>query len=380
MEKCERKIEDLTRDLPSAHQQPNHSHHHNGNHSQPDSSFTSSIDSSSLNGGFVPDDDDDNLLFESRGGGDVGRRESKMSDSLNRASNNNNNNNIKNDSFSTPGNDALAFWERQRRLFDRMHLTFVNAEPPLAPASVKLEIAGSESLLVNISEPRNTGAALVTTYKVEWSVNSRFDALEGEQSAFGVDNVDVKIANLIPGQPYFVRVSAMNLKGYGPYRTSDPASAAPSSWKEVASRKRGEAGDGLMKLNSLIDEVLGSATGSLQRGEGGGGGAGKDSRKRSFVKTMFASHSKMVRASNLRRGFYLSCLLYHQNMILVSNHDGVLPTCKIDDAVPTTSAIVTDLLWFMKVAATWEDIRTLQQEMASAGEEISDAVYWRLKV
>ena len=88
----------------------------------------------------------------------------------------------------------------------------------------------------------------------------------------------------------------------------------------------------------------------------------------------------MVRGSNLRRGFYLSCLLYHQNMILVSNNDGVLPTCKIDDVVPTTSAIVADLLWFMKVAATWEDIRTLQQEMVSAGEEISDAVYWRLKV
>ena len=227
----------------------------------------------------------------------------------------------------------------------------------------------------------------VTTYKVEWSVSSRFEALEGEQSAFGVDNVDVKISNLIPGQPYFVRVSAMNLKGYGPYRTSTPPSAAPSSWKEVAARKRGEAGDGLMKLNSMIDEVLGSASASLKRGEGGGGreggdggGGGKDSRKRSFVKTMFASHSKIVRGGNLRRGFYLSCLLYHQNMILVSNSDGVLPTCKIDEVVPITSTIVADLLWFMKVAATWEDVRTLHLEMVSAGEEVSDAVYWRLKV
>ena len=63
-------------------------------------------------------------------------------------------------------NDALAFWERQRRLFTRMHSTYVNSELPLAPAAVKLEIAGSESLLVNISEPRNTSSALVTTYKV----------------------------------------------------------------------------------------------------------------------------------------------------------------------------------------------------------------------
>ena len=151
----------------------------------------------------------------------------------------------------------------------------------------------------------------------------------------------------------------------------------------MATKKRAEAGDGLVKLNSLIDEVLGSNSGSLQRcgAEGGGAGGSRDGRKRSFVKTMFASHSKMVRGSNLRRGFYLSCLLYHQNMILVSNNnDGVLPTCKIDEVVPTTSAIVADLLWFMKVAATWEDIRTLQQEMVSAGEEISDAVYWRLKV
>ena len=164
----------------------------------PETSFTSA-DSASMHNGEFPFDDASLV-------GETG----KNNDSLGRSNNNNNNNSLHR------ANDALAFWERQRRLFDRMHLTFANSDLPLAPSTVKLEIAGSESLLVNISEPRHTGGALVTTYKVEWSVSPRFDALEGEQSAFGVvDNVDVKIANLIPGQAYYVRVSAMNLKGYG---------------------------------------------------------------------------------------------------------------------------------------------------------------------
>ena len=123
----------------------------------PDGSF-SSFDSSCHNGGFVFDDN-------SEGG---------KNDSFNRGgSNNNHNNNLhKIDSLSrgsvgenptavpSTSHDALAFWERQRRLFDRMHLTFATSEPPEAPSCVKLEIAGSESLLINISEPPNTGTAL----------------------------------------------------------------------------------------------------------------------------------------------------------------------------------------------------------------------------
>ena len=164
LEKCERKIGDL-----SSRNLVNNDQSGNVSANNPETSFTSA-DSASMQNGEFPFDDA-SLVGETGG----------KNDSLSRSNNNNNNNNNnKNDSLRR-ANDALAFWERQRRLFDRMHLTFANSDLPLAPSTVKLEIAGSESLLVNISEPRHTGGALVTTYKVEWSVSPRFDALEGEQ-------------------------------------------------------------------------------------------------------------------------------------------------------------------------------------------------------
>ena len=112
----------------------------------PDNNSFSSFDSSCHNGGFVFDDNSE--------GGSNNNSNNNKNDSLTRVSSG------ENQTATPSSHDALAFWERQRRLFDRMHLTFASSEPPQAPSCVKLEIAGSESLLINISEPHCTGTAL----------------------------------------------------------------------------------------------------------------------------------------------------------------------------------------------------------------------------
>ena len=95
LEKCEQKIEDLTRNSVAVNHNNNNNNHHNGFNQHPDNSFNSSVDSSSLNGGFVHDDDDNSLLDSAGGGGGV----SRFNDSYNRGSYNGSHN-AKNDSLT----------------------------------------------------------------------------------------------------------------------------------------------------------------------------------------------------------------------------------------------------------------------------------------
>lgn len=39
--------------------------------------------------------------------------------------------------------------------------------------------------------------------------------------------------HLVQGERYFVRVSAYNMKGFGPTQISSPPSAVPSSWHDI---------------------------------------------------------------------------------------------------------------------------------------------------
>lgn len=57
---------------------------------------------------------------------------------------------------------------------------------------------------------------------------------------------------------------------------------------------------------------------------------------------------------------YLVCLFYHEDKILVTNED-FLPAIEVDETYP--SSIYNDLHWFMKVACTWSDVKSLKQDM-----------------
>lgn len=55
----------------------------------------------------------------------------------------------------------------------------------------------------------------------------------------------------------------------------------------------------------------------------------------------------------LFRGVYLSCILYHEDRVLVTNED-FLPVIEVDETYP--SCIYNDFHWLMKVSFTTSDV------------------------
>lgn len=53
--------------------------------------------------------------------------------------------------------------------------------------------------------------------------------LAGEQEIFDMKHLECHISDLTQGCRYYFRVACGNLKGYGNYRLSSPASVIPSS-------------------------------------------------------------------------------------------------------------------------------------------------------
>ncbi len=60
------------------------------------------------------------------------------------------------------------------------------------------------------------------------------------------------------GEPYFVRVSAYNMKGFGPARLADPPSAIPSSWHDIDSSQPRYEGktDQMYALSAELNMML----------------------------------------------------------------------------------------------------------------------------
>lgn len=84
----------------------------------------------------------------------------------------------------------------------------------------------------------------------------------------------------------------------------------------------------------------------------------RNHKKKTTIKQLFTATSKFQK--NLRRGVFLACLLYHEDKVLVTNED-FLPVIEIDETYP--SCIYNDFHWLMKVACTWDDVKSLRQDM-----------------
>lgn len=60
------------------------------------------------------------------------------------------------------------------------------------------------------------------------------------------------------------------------------------------------------------------------------------------------------------RGVYLSCLLYHEDKVLVTNED-YLPVVEIDDTYP--KEMLNDFHWFYKIAFAWKDLKWFKEDL-----------------
>nr|XP_033336338.1 ankyrin repeat and fibronectin type-III domain-containing protein 1 isoform X2 [Megalopta genalis]XP_033336339.1 ankyrin repeat and fibronectin type-III domain-containing protein 1 isoform X2 [Megalopta genalis] len=261
----------------------------------------------------------------------------------------------------------LALWERRARALRKMLLGFDQARPPDMPFLVAVDVTGTSSVTVRFQEPDSHDSSICTKFKVQWSIKEDFSVICGEREVLDMKQRECRIDDLIQGQKYHFRAAAGNLKGYSRFRNSTPAHVTPSSWRDIDGRMPRFAGR-LEQLNTLFTDIrrpeYTQETPAVQR---------RNHKKKTTIKQLFSATSKFQK--NLRRGVFLACLLYHEDKVLVTNED-FLPVIEVDETYP--SCIYNDFHWLMKVACTWDDVKTLRQDMEKSHN--SSTNHFRIKL
>ena len=124
---------------------------------------------------------------------------------------------------------------------------------PDHPTNVRLMVTGCDHITVSFDEPLRSQGAMVVKYKskttdwsspsfadlcslVEWSTDEQFTNSSSDiiKNCFLREYV---IRNLPIGEKCFVRVSAGNIKGFGPAALASPAYCVPSSRSRESFRR-----------------------------------------------------------------------------------------------------------------------------------------------
>ncbi|KAJ8254329.1 hypothetical protein COCON_G00209410 [Conger conger] len=253
----------------------------------------------------------------------------------------------------------LRIWTLRQQLYWRMREHFRHTALPGPPSCVLLLVTSATSLSVSFGEPDGSGTGLVTRYKVEWSISPSFKPLCGSALVLDTKSLFYNITDLQSGLQHFVRVCAYNVKGWGPYQSSSPASAAPSSWRECVGvkvrSKQQEAG-----VRRLLEQIRQPH----YRGYCIESSRQLSSSKRLSVsrglKQLFHSATKFVRL--LQRGVYLAAVFYHKDNILVTADDQI-PLVEIQSC---STSVTQDFLWFAKLSCAWQQVPWLQQALSSS--------------
>ncbi|KAM7231455.1 hypothetical protein CapIbe_016216 [Capra ibex] len=267
---------------------------------------------------------------------------------------------VENEGFSldnTEKEKELKAWEWRYRLYRRMKTGFEHARAPEVPTSACLVVTSSTSLTVSFQEPLSVNAAVVTRYKVEWSMSKDFCPLAGEIIVENLQTLKYTITGLKTGQQYFVQVSAYNMKGWGPAQTTTPACASPSNWKDYDDRAPRHKGQSEV-LEGLLQQVRALHQHDSCRESSKLQTSGRKQSVSRSLKHLFHSSNKFVKT--LKRGLYIAVIFYYKDNMLVTNEDQI-PIVEIDDS--HTSSITQDFLWFTKLSCMWEDIRWLRQSV-----------------
>ncbi|XP_070779339.1 ankyrin repeat and fibronectin type-III domain-containing protein 1 [Enoplosus armatus] len=253
----------------------------------------------------------------------------------------------------------IRLWSLRLQLYCRMRENFQKTELPGPPSHVSILVTSTSSLFVAIKEPEGDSMGLITRYRVEWSTSASFKRILASAHVTETKNPSHSIKGLTSGVHYFVRVSAYNVKGWGPPQCSTPASAAPSSWREcigVKSQFRNHEG--------LVRKLLEDAREPHYRGYCIESSKPQSPSKRLSVsrgiKQLFQSATKFVRL--LQRGVYLATVFYHKENILVTAEDQI-PLVEIQCC---STSITHDFIWFAKLSCAWQQVPWLQQALSSA--------------
>ncbi|XP_076345362.1 ankyrin repeat and fibronectin type-III domain-containing protein 1-like isoform X19 [Tachypleus tridentatus] len=212
---------------------------------------------------------------------------------------------------------------------------------------------------------------------IDWSRHEDFSLLAGSQDITDLQRLEVTIPDLTQRRHYYVRVAAGNTKGFSIFQTTSPPFGVPSSWKDV--EKKSTRGIGKLKeLENIFHQVINSRPAHAAELKGvldqplDTPYQQRRQVKRN-IKHLFTSAPRFQKT--LKRGVHLACLFYNEGKVLVTTEE-VLPVVEIDESYP--SSLQTDFYWLMKVACTWEDIKTLRQDMEKS--QSSSVLHFRSKL
>lgn len=147
--------------------------------------------------------------------------------------------------------------QKKCQILKRMKETFEEAERPEPPTNVLLYVTGKNHVTVTFDEPLRNNGALITKYKVEWSIDSEFNRISGEVLLTTTHLKEYQIKNLSNEVLVYVRVSCCNLKGWSEPQLSEPKCCAPSCWREGYAIYE-KTLRGLFKLNELCNDMQSS--------------------------------------------------------------------------------------------------------------------------
>ncbi|XP_054282965.1 ankyrin repeat and fibronectin type-III domain-containing protein 1-like isoform X2 [Macrosteles quadrilineatus] len=277
--------------------------------------------------------------------------------------------------YPATSDKTLALWERRCKGLNKMIQGFEQARPPDVPFLVAVDVTGTNSVTVRYQEPDNSDSPPCTKFRVEWSSDPEFSTIVGHREVTDVKKTELSVDGLTHGQRYYFRAACGNLRGYSHYRLSQPDCVIPSSWRDVTGREERLPPGGLALLDRLFAEVRSSRPDlkGLPSDQGPGDTPLGQRRKKTTIKQLFTAASKFQK--HLRRGVFLSCLLYHEDKVLVTNED-FLPVIEVDETYP--GSIYHDFHWLLKVACTWDDVKWLRQDMEKSLS--SSAVHFRIKL
>ena len=136
-----------------------------------------------------------------------------------------------------------------------------------------------------------------------------------------------------------------------------------AGWREVDSLKPRPEGR-LKLMDTLFANIKNSRPSDASAIKDGLTPAGspihpRRSNMRKSLKNLFASAPKFQKT--VKRGVYLAALLYSEDRVVVTN-DEVLPLLEVDENFALSNLHV-DFHWLMKIACTWEDVKSLRQDM-----------------
>jgi ankyrin repeat and fibronectin type-III domain-containing protein 1 len=207
-------------------------------------------------------------------------------------------------------------------------------------------VNGSNSVLIKILQPIEN--SICTKVKVQYSSREDFSIIIGEKVIIdwkdfeGMTGVNFLLNKLIQGRRYFFRASSGNLKGFGPFKSCNPKSIVPSSWRDIS-----ESDNDTRKTDQkeTFEKIFNFIQMSKRDNHQDDSAPRRNSKKKTTaIKQLFTAASKFQKS--LKRGIHLACICYTEDKVLVTNED-FLPVIEIDDSYP--NSLNNDFYWLMKV-------------------------------